>query len=84
MSCCGGGMWMMWLWPILLVALLIVGVLVARVVWNGFGSGKQSSRHGGRPALDVLEERYARGEIDRDEFNRRRSALASEAGREKA
>ncbi len=80
MSCCGGGMWMMWLWPILLVALLVVGVVVARRLWSGSGPEQQSSRSGGRPALEVLEERYARGEIDRDEFERRREALSSHAG----
>jgi putative membrane protein len=78
MTCCGGGMWMMWLWPILLVALLVVGVIVARRLWTGSGSEEQSSRASARPALDVLEERYARDEIDRDEFERRRDALSSQ------
>jgi putative membrane protein len=84
MSCCGGGMWMMWLWPILLVALLVVGVIVARRLWTGSGPERQSSPGSGRPALDVLEERYARGEIDRDEFERRRNALSSQASHRRA
>jgi putative membrane protein len=29
----------------------------------------------GRAAIRILEERFARGEIDRDEFEQRRSAL---------
>ena len=82
MSCCGGGMWMMWLWAIVLIGLVIGGVLVARLLWNRSESDQRSRR--GQSALDVLEERYARGEIDRDEFERRRSALASEEGRRRA
>lgn len=31
------------------------------------------------PALEVLEERYARGEISRDDFLERRSVLSAEA-----
>jgi putative membrane protein len=77
-------MWMMWLWAIVLVGLLVGGVLVARLLWNRSGSHQRSSRPGGRSALDVLEERYARGEIDRDEFERRRSTLSSEGGRQRA
>jgi putative membrane protein len=84
MSCCGGGMWMMWLWPILLVALLVVGVIVVRRLWMSSRPERRSSRASGRPALDVLEERYARGEIDRDEFERRRRALSSQASQRRA
>ena len=39
---------------------------------------KRSPPSGGRNALAVLEERYARGEIDRDEFLERRSVLQAD------
>jgi putative membrane protein len=76
-----------WFWmPVMLiaVALIVVGVIL---LIRGLGSGRPSDRSGeatgvapqpGRDsgaALRVLEERYARGEIDREEFLRRRSYL---------
>jgi putative membrane protein len=75
----GGGMgfqegwgWMMamhgFMW------LIVVGLLVlaAIAVFRGFGGRGGSER---RRALDILEERYARGEIEREEFMRRREDL---------
>jgi putative membrane protein len=49
-----------------------VVVLVVRWLGGAGGSGA-----GARPkaALDILEERFARGEIDKDEFEARRQAL---------
>ena len=51
-------------------ALLIWGAyyVATRVTDNGT-AGRSAS------ALDILEQRYARGEIDRDEFETRRSTL---------
>lgn len=58
----GGGLAMivMWLVPILLV----VGVIVFLTKRPGFGPNKKTS-------LDILKERYARGEIGKDEFDQR-------------
>jgi len=61
----GMGWWMIliWLVPAVLVALVIRYVVRGR---------------GGKPvdtALEILEGRYARGEIDRDEFLKRRADL---------
>ncbi len=51
---------------------VIVGLVVYAVVRSRPAHGQ-----GGRsPALRVLEERYARGEISREEFLRRRDVLA--------
>ncbi len=57
-----------------LLALLVVG-LVAGIRWltrsmGGPGAEQQSDR-----ALAILRERYARGEINRDEFERLRRDL---------
>jgi putative membrane protein len=61
----GMGFWMIlfWLIPIILVALAISYLVRGQ-------NGKS-----GRTALDILEARYARGEIDRDEYLKRRADL---------
>jgi mono/diheme cytochrome c family protein len=70
----GGGGWPEWLgWTLVaLLALLIVlvGVLVVRL--RAPAQVRSSPIH-------ILEERFARGEIDRDEFETRRRALSGEA-----
>ncbi len=60
----GWGMTLVWLIPILLIALVINSLIRDR-------GGKPE-----RSALDILEARYARGEIDRDEFMKRRADLS--------
>jgi putative membrane protein len=67
-----GGMWLGPLFMIALLALLIAGIVVL-VRWMG-GGGEGGGRV--RTARDVLDERYARGEIDREEYLRRREDMA--------
>jgi putative membrane protein len=67
-----------------LCVLVVVGiVLLVRGLWSG-GEGGAAGRGEDRPAqgdgaheraLGVLEERYARGEIEREEFFRRKADL---------
>jgi len=68
----GGDGWG-WFWPfhfiipILFLAIIITAVVM--VVRYATGWGDQSPRLERRsPGLDALEERYARGEIKRDEY----------------
>ncbi len=68
-----GGGWMFFgtLMMIVFIAAIVV-VVVLMVRWLG-GTGHGAAP--GRTALDILKERFARGEIDKDEFEERRRAL---------
>lgn len=52
-------------WAIILIA-IVVGVIWLVRSMTGAGSGHMPMRRS--PGLDALEERYARGEINRDEY----------------
>jgi putative membrane protein len=65
----------MFLGPLTMIAFLVVAALIVAWVIRAVGSGRQSS---GRAisALDILRERFARGEIDRKEYEERRQLLS--------
>lgn len=70
MNGCGGGML---LWTLLLIALVAGGVWLAV---RAFRDGRTTGTRRDSSALRILEDRFARGEIDRDEFeDRRRTVL---------
>ena len=75
----GWGWGGMWLGPIFMIALLtlLVAAVVAVVRWMGGSSGNGGGRV--RTARDILDERYARGEIDREEYQRRRDDIAGKS-----
>lgn len=59
---------------IMTMAIFWVGVIVL-VVW-GISTLSAQSRHVGTPdALEILKQRFARGEIGRDEYQQAREAL---------
>ena len=63
-----------WLFMILFLV-VIVGVLIG--LFRYLGSGYHMGPTQSRTALDILNERYARGEIDRDEYQQKRGDLGS-------
>ena len=70
----GGGMW---LWGLLWMGVLFaVLALTARAVFDWGRDGQQSQTD--RSPREVLRERYARGDLDDDEFERRRETLRRE------
>lgn len=76
----GGGGSMMgwfWIWPTLvLIGLVLLGYLAYRLV-QGRSTGSATGAPGGRSAdaRQILDERFARGEIDEQEYRRRRAEL---------
>lgn len=67
-----GGGWWGWLFMILIMV-AFWGVVVF-AIWGLFRGGVRGAK-GPMTAEQILDERYARGEIDRDELQRRRAAL---------
>ena len=53
--------------------LLLILAILALVKWLSGGPGKSTGSH--KTALNILEERYARGEIDREEYLRIKADL---------
>lgn len=61
----GGVMWLFW------IALLVVAIWIIRAAIT---SGDNTLEKG-KSSLDILKERYAKGEIDQHEFEQKRKAL---------
>ena len=65
-----------WVWGIfwLIIFFWIIGWIIRGAMWAGGGWGYRGYRHswrhyGGDPAFQILRERYARGEITREQFD---------------
>lgn len=70
-----------WGWMSLFPVLFVIAVaLVVRLLMSGSGLGRTSEREDS--AHEVLRHRFAAGEIDEDEFNRRRASLERTSNRD--
>ncbi|HUW37813.1 MAG TPA: SHOCT domain-containing protein [Rhodocyclaceae bacterium] len=67
---CGLGMIGM---PLFWIFLIIGIVALVKGIW---GSGASAERRPEKAALDILKERYARGEIEKEAFEQKKRDLA--------
>ena len=67
----GGGMW---IYPLIIGTILLVGVylIVSRAGWRPPRSSERSET-----ALDILNKRYARGDISKEEFEQIKKDILS-------
>lgn len=66
----------------MLFGLVFLILVVVALVWIARGSSRGGVLpNGGRrlPGLDILEERYARGDIDRDEYLQKKRDIRGDA-----
>jgi len=63
-----GGLSMLLFWAV------IIAAIVFGVKWMRNGASRTDSRSG-KSARDILQERYARGEIGKDEFEQKKRDL---------
>jgi len=65
----GMGSGMVWYWIIGILALALVVWLIAK------SAGQKNTPNQSKSALEILKERYAKGEIDKKEFEKRKKDL---------
>ena len=58
--------------PIMMIGFVVLAVLIITWLLRVFGLGRQQ----GLSALDILKERFARGEIDRAEYEDRKRVVS--------
>jgi putative membrane protein len=75
----GGGMPALWLVGVMIIVLfwgLVIAAIVLAIRWLIRADRRGSHEGPAAPdALELLRQRYARGEIDEAEFERRRAVL---------
>lgn len=64
----GGFMWLFW------IVLFVIVLLLAKYLWATPG---KHARESDNPAVDILRERYARGELSREEYEEMLNDLSS-------
>jgi putative membrane protein len=62
--------------PIMMLAFIVLTVVVVAWVLRASGLGWHAAADGKTP-LDILKQRFARGEIDRAEYEERKKLLSS-------
>ena len=73
----GGGWGFWWIFPLFMLFMIVMCVFfMMRGPW---GHGHQSGRDATTSALQILNERFAKGEISKEEFEEKRSILARRA-----
>lgn len=69
-----GGIFMIVFWVLIIVGLVF---LIRWLIRSSSGSAEKGASESTSRALEILKERYAKGEIDREEFEQRKRTILS-------
>jgi len=69
----GMGIGMGWGWIIGLIVLVLIVLIIVKAV----GQNKGTEQNSEKTPMEVLKERYAKGEIDKEEFEEKKKDLTS-------
>ena len=70
-----GGMWFGWLFWLIIIGVIVWAVL--KTSRNAQRSGQSHDPSQTESPMDILKKRYARGEINRDEFEQMKKDIQS-------
>lgn len=76
--------WMWFIWPLMILVIVLVVVLLVRGSGGGTNRGSASAPGPGTGrtrAQEILDERYARGELTDEEYQDRLRQLRGDTGR---
>jgi putative membrane protein len=63
--------------PLFMIALVVLSVVLVVAVVRWLTGERNLPRDGGRTPREILDERFAKGEIDREDYDARRKALGA-------
>jgi putative membrane protein len=63
--------------PLVMIALVVLSVVLIVAVMRWLSGERSSPRDSSRTPRDILDERFAKGEIDREDYEARRKALGA-------
>lgn len=72
-GCAGWMMGLGWIFMVLVWVLIVVGI-IALIRWLGITSSNRNEAQQKTP-LQIIQERYARGEIEQEEYEQKRRDL---------
>ena len=72
----GDGAWHAWfLGPLFMIGFFFLAAMIVVLLVRWLVGGRSAADSRGKTPVDILKERFARGEIDKEEFEERRRVL---------